>query len=154
MRLIDKEDIILSDYNTAKVLNIFFSNIASNLNTAEYSNNKHLAHNTTHPVLKCVLKYRNHSSILGIGKLYNKHPRLPFSFSKINREEILRKILNLRTSKAFHHTDIKTKIVKDSGYICWRPSYKFKSFCPKIRFFILLKNWKYNTCISKRWQKF
>ena len=118
MRLIDKEDIILSDYNTAKVLNIFFSNIASNLNTAEYSNNKHLAHNTTHPVLKCVLKYRNHSSILGIGKLYNKHPRLPFSFSKINREEILRKILNLRTSKAFHHTDIKTKIVKDSGYIC------------------------------------
>ena len=154
MRLIDKEEFILSDYNTAKVLNIFFSNIASNLNIAEYSNNKHLAHNTTHPVLKCVLKYRNHSSVLGIGKFYNKHPRLPSSFSKINREEILRKILNLRTSKAFHHTDIKTKIVKDSGYICWRPSYKFKSFCRKIRFFILLKNWKYNTCISKRWQKF
>ena len=118
MRLTDKEEIILGDYKTAKVLNIFFSNIASNLNILEYSNNKHLAHNTTHPVLKCVLKYRNHSSILGIGKLYNKHPRLPFSFSKINREEILRKILNLRTSKAFHHTDIKTKIVKDSGYIC------------------------------------
>ena len=118
MRLIDKEEFILSDYNTAKVLNIFFSNIASNLNIAEYSNNKHLAHNTTHPVLKCVLKYRNHSSVLGIGKLYNKHPRLPSSFSKINREEILRKILNLRTSKAFHHTDIKTKIVKDSGYVC------------------------------------
>lgn len=30
--------IITSDYNTAKVLNNFFSNVFNNLNTAEYSN--------------------------------------------------------------------------------------------------------------------
>ena len=45
-----------------------------------------------HLSLKCVVIYRNHSSILAIGEVWNKHSRLPFSFSKINREEILKKI--------------------------------------------------------------
>ena len=45
-----------------------------------------------HLSLKCVVIYRNHPSILGIGEVWNKHSRLPFSFSKINREEILKKI--------------------------------------------------------------
>ena len=44
---------------------------------------------------KCVVKYRNHPSILAIGEVCNKHPRLSFSFSKINRQEILRQILKL-----------------------------------------------------------
>ena len=38
MTLIDKKEIILGDYNTAKVLNTFFSNIVSNLDIAGYSN--------------------------------------------------------------------------------------------------------------------
>ena len=105
------------DYNTVKVLNTFFPNIVSNLNTAEYSYNKHLAHNITHPVLKCVLKYRKHPSILAIGEVCNKNPRLPFSFLKINREEILREILKLKTSKALQHFDILTKIIKENSDI-------------------------------------
>ena len=64
MTLIDTEEIIMSNYNTAKVLNAFFSNIVSNFNIAEYSNCKPLANNMSNPILKCVLKYRNHSSIL------------------------------------------------------------------------------------------
>ena len=42
MMLTDKEEIIVDDYNTAKVLNTFFSNIVSNLNIAEYWNYKPL----------------------------------------------------------------------------------------------------------------
>ena len=38
MTLIDKEEIIMGDCNTAKFLNTFFSNIVSNLNIPEYSN--------------------------------------------------------------------------------------------------------------------
>ena len=45
MTLIDKEKIIVSGYNTAKVLNTFFSNMASKLNIAEYSNCEPLANN-------------------------------------------------------------------------------------------------------------
>ena len=89
MTLIDNEEIIMGDYNTAKVLNTFFSNIVSNLNIAEYSDHEPLASNISDPILKCVVKYRNHPSILAIGEICKKHPRRPFSFSKINREEIL-----------------------------------------------------------------
>ena len=64
MTLIDTEEIIMSNYNTAKVLNAFFSNIVSNFNIAEYSNCKPIANNMSDPILKCVLKYRNRSSIL------------------------------------------------------------------------------------------
>ena len=38
MTLIDKEEIIMGDCNTATFLNTFFSNIVSNLNIPEYSN--------------------------------------------------------------------------------------------------------------------
>ena len=38
MKLIDKEEIIVGDYNTVEVLNTFFSNIVSNLNVTEHSN--------------------------------------------------------------------------------------------------------------------
>ena len=100
MTLIDKEEIITGDYNTAKVLSTFFSNIVSNLNIPEYSNCEPLANNISDPVLKFVVKYRNHPSIIVIGEVCNKHPRLSFFFSKINREEILREILKLETSKA------------------------------------------------------
>ena len=84
--LIDKEEIIVGDNNTAKVLNTFFSNIVSNLNIAEYSNCEALANNICDTVLKCVVKYMNHPGILAIGEVCNKHSRLPFSFSRIERK--------------------------------------------------------------------
>ena len=99
MTLINKEEIIVGDYTTGKVLNTFFSNIVSNLHITEYSNCKRLANSISDPVLKCVVKYRNPPSIFTIGETCNKHPRLPFFFSKINREEILREFLKLETSK-------------------------------------------------------
>ena len=117
MKLLVKKEIIMGDYNTAKVLNTFFSNIVSNLNIAEYSNCEPLANNISDPILKCVVKYRNHPSILAIGEVCKKHPRRPFSFSKINREEILGEILKLETSKACQDTDIPTKIIKENADI-------------------------------------
>ena len=81
MTLIDKEETIIGDYNTAKVLNTLFSKIVSNLNITEYSNCEPLANNVSDPVSKCVVKYRNHPSKLAIREICNKHPRLSFSFS-------------------------------------------------------------------------
>ena len=87
----------MGDYNTAKVLNTFFSNIVSKLKIPQNIQTETLANNISDPVLKCVVKYKNHSSILTVGEVCNKHLRLPFSFSKINREEILRESLKLET---------------------------------------------------------
>ena len=115
--LIEKEEIIMGDDNTAEVLNTFFSNIVSNLKIEGYSNCDPLANNIRDPVLKCIVKYRNHPSILAIGDVYNKNRRPPFSFSKIKRDEILSDILKLETSKACQETDIPTKIVKENADI-------------------------------------
>ena len=83
--LIEKEEIIMGDDNTAKVLNTFFSNIVSNLKIQGYSSCDPLANNIRDPVLKCIVKYRNRPSILAIGEVYDKNRRLPFSFSKIKK---------------------------------------------------------------------
>ena len=45
-------------------------------------------------------KIWNHPRILAIGEVCNEHPRQPFPFLKLNREEILWEILKLETSKA------------------------------------------------------
>ena len=97
-----------SDFNAAKVFNTFFCNIVYNHNIAEYLNCESLANDISDTVLKCVIKCRNHPNILAIGEVFRNHPnvfaigeicnkrqRLPFFFSKVNREEIPRKILKL-----------------------------------------------------------
>ena len=93
-----------------------FSNIITNLNIAEYPNCEPLANNISDLVSKCVLKYRKHPSYT-IGEVCNKHSRLPFSFSKMKRKEILREILKLETSKACQDTDIPTKFFKENADI-------------------------------------
>ena len=52
MTLKNQEEITEGDFNTAKVLNIFFSKISSNLNIMEYSKCELLANNISDPVLK------------------------------------------------------------------------------------------------------
>ena len=103
--LIEKEDIIMGDDNTAEVLNTFFSNIVINLKIDGYSNCDLSASNIRDPVLKCIVKIcRNQPSILAIGEVYNKNQRLPFFFKNTtgrNPEWHLQSgILKLETSEA------------------------------------------------------
>ena len=107
----------MGDDNTAEVLNIFFSNIVSNRNIEEYSNCDPLVNHIRDSVLKCIVKYRNHPSTGGTGEVYHKNRRLPFSSSKIHRNEILSDILKLEISKACQDTYIPTKIVKENADI-------------------------------------
>ena len=75
--LIEKEEIVMGDDNIAEVLNTFFSNIVSNLNIKGYSKRDPLANIISDPVLKCIVKCRNHPSILAIGEVCNK-PKVTF----------------------------------------------------------------------------
>ena len=45
------------------------------------------------------------------------HSGLPFSLSKRNVEEILKKILNLETSKTCQDTDVSTKTIQENVII-------------------------------------
>ena len=122
-------------------MNTFFSNIVSNLKIEGYSSCDPLNNNIRDPVLKCIVKYRNHPSILAIGEVYNKNRRLPFSFSKIKRDEILSDILKLETSKACQETNIPTKIVKENADIFANVlASNFNDSIEKSNFLSILKN--------------
>ena len=85
-----------------------------------------------------IVKCRNHPSILAIGEVYNKNRRLPFSFSKIKRDEILSDILKLETSKVCQETDTPTKIVKENADIF--ANVLVSNFNNSIQFPSILKN--------------
>ena len=61
--LIKEDEIVESDSNTAQILNIFFSNIVSNIKIAEYANCDPISDKINGPVIKSIVKYRNQSSI-------------------------------------------------------------------------------------------
>ena len=58
--LIDNDKIVENEDDTARVLNTFFSNTISDLNIPDYNNCDALAENIQEPILKAIVKYRNH----------------------------------------------------------------------------------------------
>ena len=52
--LIEEDEILESDSNTAQILNTFFSNIVSNLNIAKYANSDPISDNINDPVIKSI----------------------------------------------------------------------------------------------------
>ena len=64
----------------------------------------------TAPILKAIIKYKNHPSILRIKNSF-KHPKV-FSFKYFNVEDVKREINNLNSKKATPKGDIPVKILK------------------------------------------
>ena len=118
------------------------------LNIEEYSNCDPLANNIRDPVLKYIVKYRNHPSILAIEEVCNKNRRLPFSFSKMQRDKIRSDIIKLETSKACQDTYIPTKIVKQNADIFANILVSnFSNSIEKSNFPSIFKKCNHNTCI-------
>ena len=69
------------------------------------------------PIIKLILKYRDHPSILAIGEVCKEESDSSFLFTGIDKEEILKEILNLDASKACQDTDVPTKILKENADI-------------------------------------
>ena len=70
--------------------------------------------NIQEPVLKAIVNYRNHLSILATGEVCKK-PR--FSFRCVDKGEILKNILNIDASKACRDSDIPSRIIKENADI-------------------------------------
>ena len=68
-----------NDSDSARVLNTFFSNIVSNLKIADYTKCEPLSQFISDPVLKSMVKYRNHPSILKIGEVCHGSNAINFS---------------------------------------------------------------------------
>ena len=63
IHLVENDELIKTDLETAEVFNNFFSNIVQNLKISRYTNEEPIVSNINDPTLKAILKYRNHSSI-------------------------------------------------------------------------------------------
>ena len=77
--LIEKDKIIKTDTKTADVLNIFFSTIISNLNIPEYPVSDLISNDNNDPVLKSILKHKDHPSIKAIVKISKLSSLFKFS---------------------------------------------------------------------------
>ena len=66
IHLNENGELINSKTKTAEVLNEFFSNIVKNLKIPEYENLNCNFQKVKDPVLKAILKYKNHPSIIAI----------------------------------------------------------------------------------------
>ena len=71
-----------------------------------------MAVNIQEPVLKAIVKYRNHTSILTIGEVCKKNPQ--FSLRCVDKDEILKEILNLDAPKSCQDSDIPSRIIKEN----------------------------------------
>ena len=113
--LIENDEIIKTEKGTAKVLNTFFSNIVQNLEIQQYNVDDPICENINDPLLKAIVRYRNHPIIVAIKKFCNSKSH--FSFKNVQKEEILKELNNLNINKATQNTDIPTKIIKENSDI-------------------------------------
>ena len=71
-----------------------------------------ICENINDPLLKAIVRYRNHPSIVAIKKFCNSKSH--FSFKNVQKEEILKELNNLNINKATQNNDILTKIIKEN----------------------------------------
>ena len=75
----EDDKIVENDKNTASILNEFFSNIITTLGSPQNNETEQVIHNIGDPLMKAILKYRFHPSIVAIKK--NFKSGLSFNFS-------------------------------------------------------------------------
>ena len=138
--MIEEDETIGNDSDTARVLNTSFSNIVSNLKIPGYPKCDRISEFISDSVLKSIVKYRNHPSILKIGEVFHGS-NANFSLSTVQRTQILNEITQLNSSKSGQRTDIPTKIIKQNSDIF--ANFTLKSFNQSVANFIFpssLKN--------------
>ena len=64
--LVEQDNIVENDKKTATVLNDFFYNIITNLGVPEYTEGEPVSQNIDDPLMKAIIKYRLHPSIIAI----------------------------------------------------------------------------------------
>ena len=101
--------IIKNNGETANIMNTFFSNIVINLDVPEYNDCEDISRNIYNPILKAIVKYKNHPSVKAIKYLSNDSNGL-FSFDIVESEKILKEISSLDYTKVCQESDIPTNI--------------------------------------------
>ena len=107
--LTEGDNIVNDDKSVSEILNNFFINIVNSLNLPKF---KCLPSLENDPVLRAIDKYQNHPSIVKIKEKINTKE---FSFQTLERNDIIKMIMNLNTSKSCQQSDIPTKIITENS---------------------------------------
>ena len=91
--LIENDETIKTEKGAAKVLNAFFSIIDQNLDIHQYNLDDSICKNINDPLLRAIVRYQNHPSIVAMKKFCNS--KTHFSFKNVQKEEILKELNNL-----------------------------------------------------------
>ena len=110
--LIENETVESCPIETSKIFNDYFANIVNSLEITKYSEYNSTADSIEDPILKSIVKYRCHPSILAIEM--NLELNSSFSFRQVSLNEIEKLVGNLDTSKSCQYDDIPTRIIKDN----------------------------------------
>ena len=95
-------------------MNTFFSNVVTNLKIPEYADYNPIANNVSDPILKVIVRYRNHPRILTRGEVCKKSHKISFLFSQVGKKDILEEIQRLDIKKAAQESDIPSRIIKET----------------------------------------
>ena len=76
--LTENDEIIKTEKGTRKVLNASFSNIVQNLDIQQFNEDDPICENMNYTLLKAIVRYHNHPSIVAIKKFCNSKSRLAF----------------------------------------------------------------------------
>ena len=112
--LVEDDKIIENDKNTAIFMH-FSSNVITTLGVPQYNDTEPVSHNIGDPLMKAIMKYRFHPSIVAIKK--NCNLGLSFSFSQVERHEIMKEINKLQINKVTQSTGTPTKLIKENSDI-------------------------------------
>ena len=83
----EKNEIILEDSDVAQTLNSLFSNIAANPKVPVYADSNSSLENVSDSIIKLILKYRDHLSIITIGEVCKEKSDSPFLFTGIDNRK-------------------------------------------------------------------
>ena len=114
--LVDQDEIISTGNETADVLNTNFSKIISNLKIPECPASNPIYNKISDPVLKAIMKYKNHPNIKAIERVPKVNDL--FKFTNVDKTEIFNEIVCLDASKVCQDTDVPTEIIKENADIC------------------------------------
>ena len=96
-------------------MNELFSNVATNLNIPQFNQIDRTSENISDPVIKAIVNYWGHLSIIAIKE--NCTSKSNFNFSFVEKVDILKEIKMLQSNKARQNTDIPIKLIKDNADI-------------------------------------
>ena len=93
----------------------------------QYNEAEPVSHNIGDPLLKEIMKYRFYPSLIAIKKICNSG--FSFSFSQVERDEIMKEINNLKTNKATQSTQSNKLWI---NFLIKETLVLFSLSCPKL----------------------